>query len=88
MAITTTNSMLVAYRSVLWRFAVVVIVSQIVIRASNIVGLGGFVPFCFTLCVFMFVKIVSDFDSIKIRLCVVEVAVYAVVYFIRVKDLR
>ena len=34
MAITTTNSMLVAYRSVLWRFAVVVIVSQIVIRRS------------------------------------------------------
>lgn len=51
-------------------------------------GVRGVCPFLFTLCVFMFVKIVSDFDSIKIRLCVVEVAVYAVVYFIRVKDLR
>ena len=62
--------------------------SQIVIRVSNIVGLGGFVPFRLPFVFFMFVKIVSDFDSIKIRLCVVEVAVYAVVYFIRVKDLR
>lgn len=71
MAITTTKSMLVAY---------FVIVSKIVIRGSNIVGFRGGV----SLCVFVFVNIVSDVDSERLLLYLVEVAVYAVVYFIRV----
>ena len=55
----------------------VVIFSHSIIRVSNTVWLGGGCPFVVTLGIFMFVKIVSYFDSrrsyvVKVLLCVLR----------------